>query len=106
MKELHGFVLLAVLCTELGQDVGGGWGGVSIDTVLCKVTDSSLKLHLKAKVFFFFFKYYPVASQMSVQLVLLHLHPANLDHRAVYRLHGDVVRCSRGNCKGKRALAS
>lgn len=96
MKELHSFALLAVLCTELGQDGVGGGGGV--DTVLCKVTDSPLKLHLKAKVCFFF-KYYPVASQMSVQLVLLHLHPADLDHRAVYHLHGDVVRCSGGNCK-------
>lgn len=49
-------------------------------------------------VFFF----YPVASQVSVQLVLMHSRPADLDHRAVDYLHGHVLRGSRGNCTGEK----
>lgn len=54
-------------------------------------------LFVVAVVFF-----YPVASQVSMQLVLMHSGPADLDHRAVDYLHGHVLRGSRGNCTGKK----
>lgn len=53
-------------------------------------------------VFLLFFFYYPVASQVSVQLVLMHSCPADLDHRAVDYLHGHVLGGSRGNCTGEK----
>lgn len=46
MKEFHIFVLLAVCA------LSWYWAGESVEMVLCKVMDSPLKLHLKAKVCF------------------------------------------------------
>lgn len=51
---------------------------------------------------FFLLFFYPVASQVSVQLVLMHPRPADLDHGAVDHLHRHVLGGSRGNYTDKK----
>lgn len=58
-------------------------------------------LILCCSVFFVLF-FYPVASQMSMQLVLMHSRPADLDHGAVDHLHHYVLGGSRGNYTDKK----
>lgn len=61
-----------------------------------KVRAIPFKLCLKAKLCFV--RYYPVASQMSTQLVLVYSCPGNLDYWAVHHLYGNIIRCRGGNC--------
>lgn len=78
--------------------------GVREANVWRKVRGIPFKLCLKAKLCFV--RYYPVASQMSTQLVLVHSCPGNLDYWAVHHLYSYIIRCSGGNCNNKHRLGS